>query len=307
MSFINNSGFFFIDTPTYISTNGGTSTVTAGDIFENCVLPAMKRELSNECFYFEKVINANTSYPCIAIPKKDGTCGEDLYLYLALNVSTAIGTNYQRLAIYSGGSGTGYGAYQYSVATGGGTSGTTMNESRHLHEQGIAIRYIVEDEFVAYGLFTTSSSNFANIFITANLFVTEVKDLNDNVVPYVMYMDTSNRVNGNLLIGGTPSGRTMNIQSPNTEVNGCALINKLEMGDYSNDNLYVVSSYYASIRGMWSIESSGYKGLLQQSEYQDTLWYENAFTVDGQSFDAWIGSDSSNTNAILLRKHVLEG
>lgn len=303
MSFKSNSGFFFIDTPTYISSNGGTSTVTAGDIFENCVLPAMKRELSNECFYFEKIINSSTKYPCIAIPKKDGTCGEDLYLYLVQNVSTAIGTSYVKLAIHSDGSGTGYGAYQYSVLTGGGTGGGSMNETRHLHELGIAIRYIVENEFVAYGLVSTSSSNFANMFITANLFVTEVKDANDNVVPYVMYMDTSNKINGKLLIGGSPNDRTMNIQSPTTGVNGCALINKLEMGDYSNDNLYVVSSYYNSIRGMWNIESSGYKRLLQQAEYQNTLWYENAFTVDGQSFDAWIGSDSSNNMAILLRKH----
>lgn len=304
MSFKSNSGFFFIDTPTYISTNGGTSTVTAGDIFENCVLPALQQELSEDCFYFEKIINSSTKYPCIAIPKKDGTCGEDLYLYLVQNVSSAIGTSYIRLAIYSDGSGTGYGAYQYNVLSGGGAGGATMNETRHLYELGLAIRYIVENEFVAYGLLSTSSSNFANMHMTANLFVTEVKNINDNVVPYVMFMDDSNRVNGKLLIGGTPSNRTMNIQSPNTEVNGCALINKLEMGDYSNDNLYVVSSYYVATRGMWSIESSGYKGLLQQSEYQDTLWYENAFTVDEQSFDAWIGSNSSSNYAILLRKHV---
>ena len=305
MSFKYNSGFFYIDTPTYISNNGGASTVTAGDIFENCVLPSMKHQLSEDCYYFEKIINSNTSYPCIAIPKKDGTCGEDLYLYLVQNVSTALGKNYVRLAIYSGGSGTGYSAYQYNVSSGGGAGGSTMNETQHLHEQGIEIRYIVENEFVAYGLLTTSSSSFATIYVTANLFVTEVNDLNDNVVPYVMYMD-SDKIVGNLLIGGTSIGRTMNIQSPTTEVNGSALINKVEMGDYSNDDLFVVSSHYASIRGAWSIESTGYKQLLQQSQYQNTLWYENAFTVDEQSFDAWIGSNSGNNYAILLRKHVSE-
>ena len=303
MSFRHNSGFFYIDTPTYISNNGGTSTVTCGDIFENCVLPAMKSSLSDNCYYFEKIINANTSYPCIAIPKKDGTCGEDLYLYLSQNASSPIGTSYVRLTIHSDGSGTGYSAYQYSMTTTGYTSGATMNETRHIYELGIVIRYIVENEFVAYGLLTTNSSAFEIMHVTANLFVTEVKDSNDNVVPYVMYMD-SDRFIGNLLIGGTPVGRTMNIQSPTTEVTGCSLINKIEMGDYSSDELFVVSSRYISTRGVWSIESSGYKQLLPQIQYQDTLWYENAFTIDNQSFDAWIGSNSVNNYAILLRKHV---
>lgn len=304
MSFISHSDFFFIDTPAYISANGGTSTVTAGDIFENCVLPVMKQKLSEECFYFEKVINSSTKYPCIAIPKKDGTCGKDLYLYLALNAGTAIGTNLQRLAIHSGGSGTGYGAYQYNVSTGGSSGGSTMNETQHLNQLGIVIRYIVENEFVAYGLLTASNAGFATIYVTANLFVTEVKDANNNTVPYVMYMGSGNSFNGDLLIGGSPVDRNMNIQAPTTAVSGCALINKVEMGDYSNDKLYVVSSYYLSIRGAWCIASSGYENLLKQSEYQDTLWYENAFTVDEQSFDAWIGSNSSNNYPILCRKHI---
>lgn len=304
MSFVNNVGYFYIDTPAYISSHGGTGTVTFGDLFENCIVPAMKEYVSPECFYFT-MTNGSTIYPCVSIPYKDGTCDENFYFIVRQSINDTIGTSYRTCKIECGGTGVSafeYGYHIYSSTSSGGN----INDTRKLGETGIAIRYICENEFVAYGMKFYSSSPITTWRITAPVIVTEMSD----GTPYIFGTDGNTTVSClyGFLISGAAVSRNFYPVSPGTRLSGCAIINKLDFGDYSNNNLYITTQLYTSLVGIWCTDNQ--RSLIISDDYKYSLWYKNAFTVNNQSFDVWIASggtysssSSVDKNALICRKH----
>lgn len=299
MSFVNNVGYFYIDTPTYVSEHGGTGTVTFGDLFENCIVPAMKEYLSPDCFYFT-IANGSTLYPCVSIPYKDGTCDESFYFIVRQSINDTIGTTYKTCAVECGGNAVGGFQYSYHINS-SSSSGGNMNSTRKLAETGIAIRYICENEFVAYGMLFFSSSPITTWRITTPLIVTEMSD----GAPYIFSTGGStnySRLNGYIVSGGAISRQFYPV-SPGTKLTGCAILNKLDFGDYSNSDLYITTTLYSSLVGTWCTDNQ--RSLIISDDYKYSLWYENAFTINNQSFDVWIGSGNTYSSSSSVDKYAL--
>ena len=290
---------FEVDTPTWLASN---TTATYEDLVRDCILPRFKSEVSNLCEYIDIAYSSTLTYPAIALPWHDGVVDGTLTIYIPTNKTTTVGTTqaYPHLGVATNE------LRSYMVAQnrnntsyGGGSQNTYRMDTYNF-----AVRMITCSDFLAIGI--KSGVDLASAEISAPYILTSFEKNNETIrggmVAGYMSSPTLGSVGIYLANGETSYFYPQQIGG---DKSGVAIASPIDLGDLKSDYFYVVPSLYTSCNGEWNNSNQRY--LLQRAEYNDNLWYKNAFTINGQSFDVWIitnlNTSSSNRYAMICRKH----
>lgn len=276
----------YIDTPTYLTEN---PTATYADLMQNCVQPILEELFPDATTYF-----LDGSNPCIGIPMYSETVASGkLYIRCSGNATTTVSTSSIYLDVYIGTQN--LKPYTYTVTSSNYSGGT--NTSQNPKSSGWSI--IKQSITDGYTIGIKSQSGSANINGSTPIFVTKFK----KGEAYVDGIFTNNASESTPFIvaindDGNIRVDQMYIQRSYTARQGLGQVFPLQMQDYKHDYLYFYSAdTNPSMKGSWF---AGYE-LLRQDAYQNNIWYENAFTIDNQGFDAMVCSDGSYLG--ICKKH----
>lgn len=304
-SFKSNEIEFTVDVPTFVTENGGPSSVTFEDIIKNCILPAFKENVSEDCYYFDDVRSSST-YACIALPYFNDAPDGCFRLSTFDNKTNTIGTSLRNFQFTVGVHGSGS-----SSPLGGLTTYTTSNSSSatcNTMETPLQYNKILKFKFIRYEecnllaccmiYYSASSQPY---YLGAPLLLTEMEKNDGTKINVAFTVNNNDSIKLSLIENGSDDNFSFYINGIGASRSGYGVINKFDIG-YCKSDFYLVNGHYASFTGNWT-NSTQVSTYLKDSEKQFNHWYDNAFVVDGQSFDAYYGSFSSSS-VILCRKHV---
>lgn len=279
----------YIDTPTYLAEN---TTATYADLMQNCVQPILEEIFTNSTTYF-----LDGNYPCIGIPLySESTASGKLYIRCSGSASTTVSTSSIYLDVYIGTQKVA--PYVYTVTPSNYSGGT--NTSQNPKSAGWSVMYHSITDGYALGIKSQSSSSNTNG--STPIFVTKFKK-GESYVDGIFSNNSSETLPFLVAINddGAIRADQVAIQHSYTNRSGLGQVFPLQMQDYKHDYLYIYSANSnPSMKGSWF---AGYD-LLRQDTYQNNIWYENAFTIDNQAFDAMICSDGSYLG--ICKKHIPE-
>lgn len=314
MSLTNGNYFIEIDIAAYITAN---SECSLGDIVENCILPKLQ-EFCPECEYVEMPYSSSVSYPCIRLPWADGTVDETslmfvlkkdkdttTYTSVAWNITGPSVSNMVVLQPYV--------MFSKDQSTSSSYMGMTTN---NLATSKAYFRFIVEDDTIHMGTYIDpvgAQTYVETVNLSAPLFITKMIDKSTqtevNATLYAHMNAASNAMFPLYVLGilndTSYSQREYFVHGPKTDdFDNVGMVEAIDVGKYKSDTLYAYSKRWRSLNGVWDKWSVSIEG--------DTLWYDNAFTIEGQAFDVWKLSESqTNTStgntycgASICRKHT---
>lgn len=315
MSLTNGNYFIEIDIAAYITANSGCSL---GDIVENCILPKLQ-EFCPECEYVEMAYSSTVTYPCIRLPWSDGTVDETSLMF-AITKNKDI-TTYSNITWgIIGPSVTSMVKHEaYVMFLKNGTAVSLAMGGTTISNLALSLgyfRFIVEDDTIHMGAHIDpagSQVSVKSVNLSAPLFITKMLDKSTqtevNATLYAHMNVTSGQFyplyNLAILKDSTYSQESYFVHGPKTDdFNNVGVVEPVDIGKYKSDTLYAYSKRWRSLNGVWDKWSVSIEG--------DSLWYENAFTIDGQAFDVWKLSEAqTNTNtgstycgASICRKHT---
>ena len=274
----------YIDTPTYLTDN---PTATYADLMQNCVQPILEEIFPDATTYF-----LDGSNPCVGIPLYSETVASGkLYIRCSGSATTTVSTSSIYLDVCIGAQRVR--AWTYTVTSSDYSGG---NYSQNPKSAGWNVMYKPITDGYTLGIKDGSS---ANINGSTPIFVTKFKKGESYVdgifsnyasdeAPFVVAINDNGAIRADLVA----------IQHSSTNRNGLGQVFPLQMQDYKHDYLYFYSANTnPSMKGSWF---AGYE-LLRQDAYQNNIWYENAFTIDNQAFDAMVCSDGAYLG--VCKKH----
>jgi hypothetical protein len=298
MSFSNGNYYFTADTRTYYLAHSGC---TYADLFQNVVLPAFQ-EWDSNCEYV-----LNGSYPAIKLPWHDGTVGDTVFpmFWITSNATQAVGTGTAsfKFGLYGNQTDLQGNLTYYRRISGGSSSGTA---SWNLSNAKMLFRVFAEDGAYHFGLYPTS---YEDAKINTPYHITEL------ITPSGDFENCA--ISGGNKVGSSSLTTALNyrLQSesdvktytiyPNAVAVGRENVGQvvpIDIGNLRHQGWYVYTQQNTSMKGAWDNDLD----LLVSSNYIDKVWYENAFTIDGQSFDVMIlgtTTSSGDYGISLCRKH----
>lgn len=307
-SFKSNEIEFTVDVPTFVIENGGTSVVTIEDIIKNCILPAFKENVSEDCYYFDDVRSSSNTYACIALPYYNDAPDGCFRLSTFDNKTSTIGTSQRNFQFTVGVHGSGS-----SSPLGGLTTYVMSNSSAATcsgMETPLQYNKILKFKFIRYeecNLLACCMVNYSTssqpYYLGAPYLLTEMEKNDGTKINAVFTINTTDAIRLSLIENGSDDNFNFYVSGVSASRSGYGVINKFDIG-YCKSNLYLANGHYASFTGNWT-NAYQIAIYLKDNEKQFNHWYDNAFVIDGQSFDAYYGSFNSYT-VILCRKHVEE-
>lgn len=269
------------DLATYITTNPSN---THKQLVEDVMLPVVQELFPDAYYYSFQWGTSNTNYAFIAIPWADGTIDERLFIGIEKNESDTIATGYSDFGVFIGNPGT--------------TNVINISlQDSYLRYDG-KIRILGFEDGYAIG--TASYSQSSNM--KCSKLITKVKGTDGTYKNAVIgnQADNPDEVELYVDINSVITDRRYKIQYPINILSNIGVVSRIDSGDYSHDNLYAYSVKYSSLKGEWLTNTS----LLEQSDYLNNMWYDSAFTIGGQTFDAWLFATTSGSGVGICRKHV---
>lgn len=306
------------DTITYLTAN---PNATFGDVFQNVLLPKVQEVFPTA--RYEEMPTGSKVVPCILLPWADGTIDGNLFIWASwtTSASSVIGTSNLNveLGVINSVESTGFTDMRCFVAMVGETSRqATYPSGLKPTDYNTYMRVLKHDD--GYNIGIAQWKNSDN-FVTCSMpyFITRFKKGDDLVNGVISYpFNNGNSTVPSIIDVGIAENGAMNsqriyLQSPYAVSNnnywkaGEGLVNKLSTGAYTHPTFYMFSGAYTSLSANTISNSNTNIDRLRNSEFEDNMWIDNAFTIDGESFDAWLLSDV-HTNAIagvgFCRKHI---
>lgn len=289
-----------IDTPTYLAQN---TSATWEDLVKECLKPAFQAEISNLCYYVDIPFSSSVTYPALAIPWHDGVVDGGLLIYFDKNKTSTVGTStgYPHLGIGLNGLNT-YGVRQDKDNSGYGGGNLT---AYRLDQYKFTFRVVYYDDFQAIGI--KDNAPVATSVISCPYFITSFNKGGNKVYGGFYTQATNSALSLYIYENGTASDYSFTPQQTRVARSGAGLATPINDGVISNDYFYIISGNYISCRGAWSNVDEA-RLLLKDDTYKHNLFYKNALTINGQSFDAWLLSNSTTNNSnpfpIVCRKHI---
>ena len=299
MSETYNSIEFEVDTPTWLASH---TTATYEDLVKECILPRFKSEVSNLCRYVDIAYSENLTYPAIALPWHDGVVDDTLTIYIPTNKTTVVGSTqtYPHLGVATNE----LKSYMVAQSRNSTTYGGGLETTYRMDTYNFAVRMISCNDFLAIGI--KHSVNLASVEINAPYILTSFEKNNETIRGGIVTDYVSNPTLSRVTIY-LSNGDTSYFYPQQTggDKSGVAIASPIDLGNLKSDYFYIVPSLYTSCNGEWNNSNQRY--LLQRAEYNNDLWYKNAFTINGQSFDVWIitnnNTSTNNRYAMICRKH----
>lgn len=298
---------FDVNTPVYLNNN---PSATWEDLVKECILPVFKERISSHCVYKDYAYGQSTTYPAITIPWHDDTIDGGLFVYINRNKSDTCGTNQAHPTLSIGGKELGMNFMVKQSTTGSGYSGGSLSNYR-MDQYKFIVRILYYTDFMAIGM---KDGNSDGVVINAPVIITTLKK-GEDVQHAGFIASSSDYAYVKVTLWNGVSGTERYIQPQqfyNTSgsgygYSGVGLAVPLYDGEIKSDYFYIMSGRYSSCRGSWSNPDS-WKLLLIDGQYSNNLWYKNAFVINGQSFDVFMGTsnsiNNSNNYAMILRKHI---
>ncbi len=279
----------YIDTPTYLTDN---PTATYADLMQNCVQSMLEEIFPNATTYF-----LDGNYPCVGIPLQgESTTSGKLHIRCSGSATTTVSTSTIGLEVYFGTQK--IDPYLYAVTSSNYSGG--KNSSQNPKSAGWVFSYVSITDGYCFGI--KSQSSVSTLNCSSPIFVTRFKK-GDSYVDGIFTNTASENTPFIVVINddGNIRADTVYIQRSVTARQGLGQVFPLQMQDYKHDYLYFYSGQSnPSMKGSWF---AGYE-LLRQDTYQNNIWYENAFTIDEQAFDAMVCSDGSYLG--VCKKHIAD-
>ena len=306
-SFKSNEIEFTVDVPTFVTENGGSSSVTFEDIIKNCILPAFKENVSEDCYYFDDV-RISSTYACIALPYFNDAPDGCFRLSTFDNKTNTIGTSSRNFQFTVGTHGTGTSSPLGTPTTYAVSNSTTATCSSI--ETPLQYNKILKFKFVRYedcNLLSCCIISYGvgsqPYYLGAPFLLTEMEKNNGTKINAAFTINSTQCIKLSLIENGSDDNLSFYINGISSSRNGYGVINKFDIG-YCKSDFYLVSGYYTSFTGNWT-NANQISTYLKDNEKQFNHWYDNAFVVNEQSFDAYYGSFGTNY-VILCRKHKEE-
>lgn len=297
---------FDVNTPVYLNNN---PSATWEDLVKECILPVFKEKISSHCAYTEYNPGSYT-YPAITIPWHDDTIDGGLFVYINRNKSDTCGTTQAHPTLSIGGKDLLMSFVVRKSTTGAGYGGGSWT-NYHMDQYKFIVRILYYTNFMAIGMKEGSSDGYV---INAPVIITTLKK-GEDVQHAGLYTSNSSDAMVAIILWNGVSGTERYIQpqqfynssGSGYSCSGVGLAVPLYDGEIKSDYFYIMSGRYSSCRGSWS-NANNWKELLIDGQYSNNLWYKNAFVINGQSFDVFMGTsnsiNNSNNYAMILRKHI---
>ena len=289
-----------IDTPTYLAEN---PNATWEDLVKDCLKPAFQAEISNLCYYVDIPFSSSVTYPALAIPWHDGVVDGGLVIYFNKDKTSTIGTStgYPHLGIGLNE----LNAYTVRQDKSGTTYGGGNITAYRLDQYKFTFRVVYFDDFQAIGI--KDKAPIDSTVINCPYFITSFNKGGNTVYGGFVTQLTNSSLNLYIYENGTASDYSFMPQQTKVARSGAGLATPINDGVISNDYFYIISGNYISCRGAWSNADEA-RLLLRDDTYKHNLFYKNALTINGQSFDVWLLSNNttstSNPFPIVCRKHI---
>lgn len=289
-----------IDTPTYLAEHTGA---TWEDLVKECLKPAFQAEISNLCYYVDLPFSSSVTYPALAIPWHDGVVDGGLLIYFDKNKTSTVGTStgYPHLGIGLNELRT----YIVSQDKSGSAYGGGAISAYRLDQYKFTFRVVYYDDFQAIGI--RDNSPIDSKVISCPYFITKFNKGESEVYGGFYTQATNSALGLYIYENGTASDYSFIPQQTRVARSGAGLATPINDGVISSDYFYIISGNYISCRGAWS-SSDEARLLLKDDTYKHNLFYKNALTINGQSFDAWLLSNNTTSNSnpfpIVCRKHI---
>lgn len=289
-----------IDTPTYLAQN---TSATWEDLVKECLKPAFQAEISNLCYYVDIPYSSSVTYPALAIPWHDGVVDGGLLIYFDKNKTSTVGTStgYPHLGVGLNE----LKAYTVRQDKGSSTYSGGAISAYRLDQYKFTFRVVYFDDFQAIGI--KENCPIASKVINCPCFITSFNKGGNKVYGGFCTQYTNSALNLYIYENGTASDYSFTPQQTRVARSGAGLATPINDGVISNDYFYIISGNYISCRGAWSNVDEAIL-LLKDDTYKHNLFYKNALTINGQSFDAWLLSNNTINNSnpfpIVCRKHI---
>ena len=300
MSLVNGNYQFNIDARIYCEEH---PDCTYGDVFQDVVLPAFQNWYP-ECEY---ITVDNNKYPAIKLPWSDGTIGENIFatFHYYKSVSEVVGTGSSSFYFGINGQGTtmGLNCCRNTDSFGGGGGATSWA----IKNVVLIVRIYVENGAIHLGAYPTNNNANINTFIH----LTKIRDTNNNYQNCMIYgtgtgnvSSPSNGMRYSILY----EDHNTDIIYPNSMTRlraGVGQVIPIDIGDWKHEDWFVYWMGNTSMKGEWDNKTD----LLIDPLYAEKVWYLDAFTIGGQSYDAFIlgtTNSSSSYGVNICRKHIDE-
>lgn len=270
------------DFGTYIANNPSNNIK---QLVEDVLLPQVQSVFPNAYYYSFPYGSGTTKYAFISVPWSDGTIDDRLFIGINKDETATIPTGYTDLGLF------------YGVPNTINVGGVITNGNNYLRYEG-ALRFLEYEGGYAVG-WNSYSGRFR---ISCPALITQAKDNSGNLYNCVLTTGGSgntHQVTPHINVGGNIVDRRYSGIYPASNTDGIGVLTPVDTGDYKIEGLYTYDFNYRSLKGVWETDQT----LLDDEEYTTNMWYKNAFTIDNQSFDAWLFSNHGS-GVGLCRKHI---
>lgn len=293
---------FDVNTPVYLNNN---PSATWEDLVKQCILPVFKEKISSHCVYKDYAYSQSATYPAISIPWHNDTIDGGLFIYINRNKSDTCGTIQAHPTLCVGDKEISMN-YMARKSTGGSGAGSLSNY--RMDQYKFTVRILYYTDFMALGI---KDGNSDNCVINTNVIATTFKKGDETLNGVFKSNSSSDYGDVNIVLYNGSGGieRSVRPQGPRTVgVEGCGLAVPLYDGEVKSDYFYLMCGLYKSCRGPWSNIDTAMSLMFSDNNYSNNLFYKNAFVINGQSFDVFMGLSNtisdSNRYPMILRKHI---
>ena len=298
--------FFAIDVATFLTEN---PSATYRELMRNCICAGLQENFNTDCEYTE-VPYSNVYYPAIRIPWHDGSTTNMPILILKNDATATITSSNKSIAFHT----SELGSTQYDINVEYGSCGIGTSNLISSSTGKLCVGAVKEDDMMHIGFFSASSSqNPTSVYM--HTIMTKMKDRRTDTYKHALissYLDDVRDVYHDyvkiMIEGETVWTKWYPSTISNTDLNsgglrrtGMALISPVDIGIYYHETLYIYPRTCSTLFGEWDTNTSFYTSTPEQP------WYENAFVVDGVSWDVKRHSTNGSSGGFAFsfcKKHV---
>lgn len=300
-----------IDVATFLTEN---PSATYQELMRDCICAGLQEDFNEDCEYTE-VPYSNVNYPAIRIPWHDGNTTNMPILVLRNDATATVTSSTKTIVFHT--SELGNTTSDITVDCGAYGAGSSSSLQISTSTGKLFVGAVREDDMMHIGFWPASSSANPNS-VYMHTIMTKMKDRRTDTYKHALIASKLDDVRDvyhdyvKIMVEGETAWTqwypsTISNNDPSTDAqrrSGIALISPIDIGTHYHETLHVYPRSCNSLYGEWDTNTSFYTTTPEQQ------WYENAFVVDGISWDVkrYSANGSSGGYAFsFCKKHVLEG
>jgi hypothetical protein len=301
--------FFMIDVKAFLTEN---PSATYQELMRDCICAGLQANFNEDCEYTE-IPYSNVNYPAIRIPWHDGSTTNMPILVLRNDATAAVTSSSKTIVFHT--SELGNSTYDITVECGsyGAGSGGSLQISTSVGK--IFVGAVKENDMMHIGFYAGSTSANPNS-VYMHTIMTKMKDRRTDTYKHALIASYLSDVRDvyydyvKIMIEGEATWTywypsTISNHDPSSSsslrMNGIALISPIDIGTHYHETLHVYPRSCGTLYGEWDTNTSFYASTPEKP------WYENAFVVDGVSWDVKRHSANGSSGGYAFsfcKKHV---